>query len=89
IERGFRDIFPMASYEHLPLADGGEGTVDVLTLGLNGSWKVSLVDGPTGVKTYAKWSLLDEGKTALIEVAAASGLDLLLPSERNPMITST
>jgi len=72
IERGFRDI----------------GTVDVLTLGLNGSWKVSLVDGPTGVKTYAKWSLLDEGKTALIEVAAASGLDLLLPSERNPMITA-
>jgi glycerate kinase len=89
IEDGFREIFPHADYLHLPLADGGEGTVEVLTQSLQGEHRRSLVEGPMGAPTHANWALLDQGKTALIEVAAASGLDLIKPSDRNPMISST
>ncbi|MGY2576069.1 glycerate kinase [Vibrio sp. C8] len=89
IEEGFREVFPNAEYQHLPLADGGEGTVEVLTQGLKGEHRVSLVEGPMGTPVHANWALLDNGTTALIEVAAASGLDLLKPSERNPMVAST
>lgn len=89
IENGFKETFPHADYHHLPLADGGEGTVDVLMQGLTGERKASLVEGPLGERVYAHWALLDEGKTALIEIAAASGLDLTQPEQRNPLITST
>ncbi|EGU31064.1 glycerate kinase [Vibrio ichthyoenteri ATCC 700023] len=89
IENGFKEAFPNASYHHLPLADGGEGTVDVLMQGLSGERQSSLVEGPLGDKVNAQWALLDEGKTALIEIAAASGLDLTQLNERNPLITST
>lgn len=89
IEQGFRAFFPDADYVHLPLADGGEGTVDVLMQSLDGEWKNSLVEGPTGVPTQARWALIDNGKTALIELAAASGLDLVASGQRNPMVTST
>lgn len=89
IEQGFRAFFPDANYVHLPLADGGEGTVDVLLQSLGGEWKSSLVEGPTGAPTQARWALIDNGKTALIELAAASGLDLVATEQRNPMVTST
>lgn len=89
IENGFKEAFPNASYHHLPLADGGEGTVDVLMQGLSGERQSSLVEGPLGDKVHAQWALLDEGKTALIEIAAASGLDLTQLNERNPLMTST
>lgn len=89
IENGFKEAFPNASYHHLPLADGGEGTVDVLMQGLSGERQSSFVEGPLGDKVNAQWALLDEGKTALIEIAAASGLDLTQLNERNPLITST
>ncbi|WP_117232661.1 glycerate kinase [Vibrio maerlii] len=89
IERGFRKIFPESEYVHLPLADGGEGTVEVLMQGLQGEMQQTLVSDPLGREVTAHWALLDGGKTALIEVAAASGLDLLSSHERNPATTST
>lgn len=89
IERGFSDVFMQAQYVHLPLADGGEGTVDVLMQTLNGQWQSTVVEGPLGQQLEASWALLDCGKTALIEVAAASGLDLLPTEKRNPLLTST
>lgn len=89
IERGFRDSFPNAEYVHLPLADGGEGTVDVLLESLGGSLQKTQVEGPTGEWINAHWALLDDGNTALIEVAAASGLDLLTKEKRAPLFTST
>ncbi|EGQ7901759.1 glycerate kinase [Vibrio alginolyticus] len=89
IERGFRNSFPDADYVHLPLADGGEGTVDVLMESLGGSLQKTQVEGPTGEIVNAHWALLDDGKTALIEVASASGLDLLTREKRNPLFTST
>lgn len=89
VEQGFKAIYPEADYLHLPLADGGEGTVEVLMAQLGGQWQTSCVEGPNGELVSAQWALLDKGKTALIEIAAASGLDLLPTSERNPMLTST
>lgn len=89
IENGFRTVFPDAQYVHLPLADGGEGTVEVLMQGLSGETRYSTVEGPLGAPVKATWALLNEGKTALIEIAAASGLDLVAPEQRNPAIAST
>lgn len=89
IKAGFSTIFPDAHYEFLPLADGGEGTVEVLLQALNGQKMLSLVEGPLGEQVQAEWALLEGGKTALIEVAAASGLDKVPPHLRNPLVTST
>ncbi|WP_439146415.1 glycerate kinase [Vibrio sp.] len=94
IEKGFREIFPDADYVTLPLADGGEGTVDVLLQGLVGPKRTHQVEGPLGELVHADWAMLEpsalsSNKTALIEIAAASGLDLLTPELRDPLIASS
>ncbi|MCT4350473.1 glycerate kinase [Vibrio sp. NC2] len=94
IEKGFREIFPDAEYVTLPLADGGEGTVDVLLQGLAGQKRIHQVEGPLGALVNAEWAMLEPSdrnpnKTALIEIAAASGLDLLKPEQRVPLIASS
>ncbi|MBD1565733.1 glycerate kinase [Vibrio sp. S12_S33] len=89
IEAGFAQIFPKAEYVHLPLADGGEGTVEVLMQGLEGEVRQSKVTGPLGEVITARWALLDGGQTALIEFAAASGLDLVPHEQRNPALTTS
>ncbi len=94
IEKGFREIFPDADYVTLPLADGGEGTVDVLLQGLVGQKLTHQVEGPLGELVSAEWAMLEPSernpnKTALIEIAAASGLDLLIPELRDPLVTSS
>ncbi|MEO9497008.1 MAG: glycerate kinase [Vibrio splendidus] len=94
IEKGFREIFPDADYVTLPLADGGEGTVDVLLQGLAGQKRTHQVEGPLGELVSAEWAMLEPSvqnpnKTALIEIAAASGLDLLTPEQRDPLIASS
>ncbi|MFS1948426.1 glycerate kinase [Vibrio lentus] len=94
IEKGFREIFPDADYVTLPLADGGEGTVDVLLQGLAGQKRTHQVEGPLGELVSAEWAMLEPSaqnpnKTALIEIAAASGLDLLSPEQRDPLVASS
>ncbi len=89
VENGFRAHFPDAEYHHLPLADGGEGTVDVLMHGLGGKKITSKVTGPYGDPVEASWALLNDGTTALIEIAAASGLDLTDPEQRNPLLATS
>lgn len=89
IRTGFQHVYPSAEYCLLPLADGGEGTVDVLLHGLNGVKKTSEVTGPNGSLTVAEWAVFDDGKTALIEIAQASGLDKIAASQRNPMQATT
>ncbi|MEZ8493679.1 glycerate kinase [Vibrio splendidus] len=94
IEKGFREIFPDAEYVTLPLADGGEGTVDVLLQGLVGQKRTYQVEGPLGALVNAEWAMLEPSdrnpnKTALIEIAAASGLDLLKPEQRDPLVASS
>ncbi|MDO5768895.1 MAG: glycerate kinase [Psychrobacter sp.] len=88
IESGFSQIFPDADYTLLPMADGGEGTSDVLSYALGGHWKEVSVHDPLMRLISAKYLLLDNN-TAVIEMARASGLHLLTSDERNPLVTSS
>ena len=89
IEKGFREIFPDAQYVSVPVADGGEGTVEAMIAATHGSAHSALVTGPLGEKVNASWGMSGDGKTAFIEMAAASGLALVPPDKRNPLITTS
>jgi glycerate 2-kinase len=73
-----------AEVDELPVADGGEGTADVLHAALGGEWRRSLVSDPLGRPVEAGWLLLPNG-TAVVEAAAAIGLPLVAPAERDPL----
>jgi glycerate kinase len=94
IARGVRRVFPDARIDLCPIADGGEGTVDALLAATDGQARVSTVQGPRGQSVDARWGLLgrareNEPLTAVLEMAAASGLALLSQENRNPLLTST
>lgn len=89
IEKGFRDIFPEAEYVKIPMADGGEGTVQALVDATGGKIVEKQVTGPLGEPVNAFFGLLGDGKTAVIEMAAASGLHLVPHKKRNPLIATT
>ncbi|MEK3854432.1 glycerate kinase [Cytobacillus sp. FSL H8-0458] len=89
IERGFKSIFPDAQYKKMPMADGGEGTVQSVVDATGGSIIERSVTGPLGDPVQAFFGLMGDGKTAVIEMAAASGLHLVPPEKRNPLVTST
>ena len=72
-----------------PLADGGEGTVDALVFGMDGKKEKVTVTNPKGRKITAQYGILSDGKTAVLEMAAAAGLTLVDPKERNPLYTTT
>ncbi|MGB9642640.1 MAG: glycerate kinase [Candidatus Ratteibacteria bacterium] len=81
-------ILQDATFSSIPMADGGEGTVDALLSALGGKkFKVSVLD-PLGRKITAEYTLLSDG-TGVMEMASASGLPLLKADEKNPLITST
>lgn len=89
IEAGFREIFPDAEYRKLPVADGGEGTVQAL-IDASGGRRIELVvAGPLDEPVPAFYGLMGDGGTAVIEMAAASGLELLPPARRNPLLTTS
>ncbi len=73
----------------LPIADGGEGTVRALYAGLGGEIITANVTGPLGKTVSAEYCILNDNKTAVIEMAAAAGITLIAPEERNPMKTTT
>lgn len=85
---GILRAFPAAEITVFPVADGGEGTVDALVSGLNSSYRTVTVSDPLGRSIKAQYGILPK-RTAVIEMAAASGLPLLSESERNPMMTTT
>lgn len=89
IEAGFRQVIPTAEYIKLPMADGGEGTVQSLVDASNGTIIEHAVTGPLGGQVNAFFGLMGDGKTAVIEMAAASGLHLVSPEQRNPMLTTS
>ncbi|MBO1512625.1 glycerate kinase [Metabacillus bambusae] len=89
IERGFKLVFPNAVYSKMPMADGGEGTVQSLVDSTNGKIEERFVTGPLGEPVKAFFGLIGDGKTAVIEMAAASGLHLVPVKNRNPLVTST
>src|SRR5947208_332438 len=89
IARGVRHAWPSAHIEEMPLADGGEGTVRALVTATNGSVRRSRVHDPLLRELDAEWGILGDRTTAVVEMAAASGLPLLKESERDARITST
>ncbi|MGO4743002.1 glycerate kinase [Serratia quinivorans] len=89
IERGFRQIFPQVQYVKLPMADGGEGTVDSMVAATGGEIVRVEVTGPLGQPVQAFYGLLGEGDTAVIEMAAASGLHLAPKGQRDPRMTTS
>ena len=72
-----------------PLADGGEGTVEALYAGLGGTLVELTVTGPRSKSVNAQYCVLDDGNTAVIEMASAAGITLLAPEERDPLETTT
>lgn len=72
-----------------PLADGGEGTVEALVSGMGGRLNSVQVTGPLGKPVLCEYGILQDGRTAILEMSGASGITLLAPKERNPLYTTT
>ena len=89
IARGWQQGWPPAQVQLFPLADGGEGTARILTYHSGGQWVEKTVRGPLFQPVQAAYGQSGDGKTAFIEMAAAAGLPLLRPEERNPLNTTT
>lgn len=89
MEKGIRKVFKDATCIHVPMADGGEGTVDALIESTNGNLHEVEVTAPLGNKVKAKFGILGDGKTAVIEIAEASGIHLVKLEDRNPLLTTT
>jgi glycerate kinase len=89
IERGLKRALVGVTCRKIPMADGGEGTVRAIVDATGGRLISSTVQDPLGRKVRSAFGVSSDGKTAIIEMAAASGLALLKLSERNPMETTT
>jgi glycerate kinase len=89
LEAGLRRVWPDAEYVKVPMADGGEGTVQSLVDATGGRIVKCAVTGPLGQKVLASYGLLGDGRTAVIEMAEASGLPLVPKPERDPLRATT
>jgi glycerate 2-kinase len=89
VEAGFRKVLGDAEFVHVPVGDGGEGTVQSVVDATNGRIVEITATGPLGEKVDAFYGLTGDGKTAVIEMAAASGLHLVPREQRNPLVTTT
>lgn len=88
LAEGIRRVWPQAEIDCVPVADGGEGTIDAFLYSLSGRRMTAAVMGPLGATVQADYALLEDG-TAVIEMAAASGLPLLSADQRDPMKATT
>ncbi|MCF7542117.1 glycerate kinase [Pseudomonas petrae] len=95
IAAGLRDVCPDAQLVECPMADGGEGTIEAVLAACDGEWMSNQVSGPLGQSgqgaqpVQAQWGWLAETRTAIIEMAMASGLQLLSLEQRDATVTST
>jgi glycerate kinase len=89
LEQGIREIHPEAEIVKIPMADGGDGTVQCLVNATGGKILSKKVTGPLGEEVFASYGILGDKKTAVIEMAEASGLTLVPEKKRNPLITTT
>ncbi len=89
ISRGISTVFAEAEVLKVPIADGGEGTVEALVAATGGRILQERVTGPLGESIVAHWGVLGDGETAVIEMAAASGLPLVPGQKRDPRIATT
>lgn len=89
ISEGIHKVITDAQVVVRPLADGGEGTVEALALGMGGRIETIPVTGPLGNAVEAAYGIIDETKTAIIEMSAAAGITLVPEQDRNPLNTTT
>lgn len=89
IASGLVEVWPDAELIKCPMADGGEGTIEALLDACNGQWMSAQVSGPLGTMIQAGWGWLAQSRTAIIEMAMASGLQLLTLAQRDACLTST
>ncbi len=89
ITEGVKNIFPAAQVIQVPLSDGGEGLSESLIAAVGGCFIDCPVTDPLGDKIQARYGILNDRRTAVIEMAAASGLPLVSRSDRNPLVTTT
>ena len=90
MQRGIQKVIADAKFIHVPMADGGEGTVDALVAARNGRKVAIEVSGPlTHQRIQTYFGLIENDQTAVIEMAMANGIHLIEKSQRNPLITST
>ncbi len=89
LETGLKRVWPDAEYIKIPMADGGEGTVQSLVDATGGRIVKCAVTGPLGQKVLASYGLLGDGRTAVIEMAEASGLPLVPKPDRDPLRATT
>jgi glycerate kinase len=89
IDHGIRRVVPDVVTSLVPMADGGEGTTQALVDALGGEMIPVAVTDPMGGHVLAHWGFLGDGVTAVIEMAAASGLSLVPPQKRNPLLATT
>jgi len=89
IKIGIMQAMPDASVHCLPLADGGEGTLEAMVYATSGRFENAYVLDPLGREIEASFGILGDADTAIIEMATASGIELLHENERNPWVTTT
>ncbi|OXS21387.1 glycerate kinase [Pseudomonas fluorescens] len=89
IVEGLAQVWPDAQMIQCPMADGGEGTVDAVLAACHGELRRQTVHGPLGAPVQARWGWLADSHTAIIEMAEASGLQLLPPDQRDACRTTT
>jgi glycerate kinase len=89
IARGVREVYPDAEISIVPVADGGEGTAQALVDASGGRLLQREVMGPLGTPVRAFFGVMGDGRTAVIEMAASSGLPLVPPEQRDPRVTTT
>ena len=89
VREGILRVYGDAAVQVRPLADGGEGTVEALTVGMGGELQTVTVTGPLGEKAEARYGILADGVTAIVEMSAAAGITLVPAERRNPLHTTT
>ena len=89
IQQGVLSVYRQAETVNIPVADGGDGTLDALVRSTGGEVFTNRVSGPLGEPVNALWGVMGNGQQAVIEIARASGLALVPPRRRNPRITTS
>jgi glycerate 2-kinase len=89
IALGVRDVFPQAEVVEVPVADGGDGTVEALVSAHHGKYSSVEVEGPVGDPVRAVFGTIEAGRTGVVELASSSGLALLSDGRRDPRQAST
>ncbi len=89
IARGVIEVFPEAEIFEVPVADGGDGTVEALVSAHHGTYSSAQVEGPLGDPVEAAYGLIEAGRTGVVELATASGLTLIPAERRDPRNAST